>query len=444
MVDVQDVQHRVSGPLLAALLIVAVGPSAPASAEEPVWQPPTTLGVADPDELTIVTDDAGNDTAAWFRRRTVGGVAFAEPVVAQRAAGDTWSLPTVMGRASHDPDITLATTPSGQITAVWVNETLDGSGAPTEAQLQISVFDHGQWSAAATLWRGNRAKDPVIAVDPSGRAVLAWTRVGARNAAFVATRDVEGTWSAPRRLDDGSRRAVWARGAGIGDNGIAVVTYVDNAGVHAARWTGASWSGSRRLTKTRPTELAFAVSPDGRAAIAYTASRTAPVRERMMNGAGGWSVAKRIDSRSGPVDDHALSLAACPKGGWGVAWATGLHQLRLREFDAATWRKDRVIHRAVGTPRETHLIYHNNGDAMLIWNEDLPTPFAAQIKALTRTSRDWTPDAVSVSGNETNLVNLRAVDNLNGHIVVAWDRVNSGPDQIQSASALWANGTVIN
>ncbi|MFN8191043.1 MAG: hypothetical protein U0R78_11495 [Nocardioidaceae bacterium] len=436
--------HRVSGPLLAALLIVALAPSAPASAEEPVWEPPVTLGVAEPDELTIVTDEAGNDTAAWFRNRTVDGVSFAEPVVAQRLAGNAWSLPTVMGRASHDPDISLATSPAGQITAVWVNETLDGTGTPTEAQLQISVFDQGQWSTAATLWRGVQAKDPVIAVDPQGRAVLAWTRVGTRNAAFVATRDAEGTWTSPRRLDDGSQRSVWARHVGIGENGVAVATYVDDAGLHAARWTGASWSGSRRLTQTRPHDVAFAVSPDGRAAIAYTAAKTAPVRERMMDGAGVWSAAKIIDSRPGPVDDHALSLAACPKGGWGVAWATGLHQLRLREFDAVTWRRDRVIHRAVGTPRETHLIYHNNGDAMLIWNEDLPSPFAAQVKALTRTSWEWTPDAVSVSSNETDLLNLRAVDNLNGHIVVAWNRVNTGPDQIQSATAFWPNGTVIN
>lgn len=81
---------------------------------------------------------------------------------------------------------------------------------------------------------------------------------------------------------------------------------------------------------------------------------------------------------------------------------------------------------------------------MLIWNEDLPSPFAAQVKALTRTSWEWTPDAVSVSSNETDLLNLRAVDNLNGHIVVAWNRVNTGPDQIQSATAFWPNGTVIN
>lgn len=444
MADAQDVQHRVSGPLLAAILIVAAGPSAPASAEEPVWEAPVTLGVANPDELVVVTDDAGNDTAAWFRDRTVDGLHFAEPVVAQRMADGDWTLPTVMGRASRDPDISLATTPSGQVTAVWVNETLDTTGKPTEAQLQTAVFDQGQWSAPATLWRGEAAKDPSIAVDPLGQAVVAWTRMGNRNAALVVTRDDVGVWQAPRRLDDGSQRTVMAGQVGMGANGVAVVTYVDDAGVHAARWTGASWSTSRRLTRTRPAELAFQVSTDGRAAIAYTASRTSPVRERMMDGAGAWSAARVVDSRTGPVDDHGLSLAACPKGGWGVAWGTGLHQLRLREFDAVTWRKDRVIHRAVGTPRETHLIYHNNGDAMLIWNEDLPAPFAAQIKALTRSSWEWTPDAVSVSGNETDLVDLRAVDNLNGHIVVAWDRVISGPDQIQTAAAFWANGTVIN
>lgn len=444
LVDAQDVHGRYRGPLLAISLATAVGLAAPANAEEPWWGQATTLGAATSADLTVVTDAAGNDTLAWFRDRKQGTVRYAEPVVVQRIFDGTWSLPQTMGRAATRPDITLASTPDGHVTAVWVDETLDDSGKPLEALLDTAVFDGTSWSEVSTIWRGRAARDPRLDVSPTGTAVVTWTRVsGTRVNAMGAVRTPDGAWQSVRRIDDSTAPVVTAHRVGVTDDGEAVVTYLDVEGTHAVRWTGAAWTSSTRLTRTRPRELAFRVTGDGRAAIAYVAAKDQPVRSRFMGADGRWGAVAVVDRRPAPVNDRAVSLAACPRGGWGFAWSTGLHQVRLREYDGSAWRPDRVIHQALGTPRETHLIYHGNGDAMLVWNEDLPTPFASQIRALTRSSWVWSSDPSPVSSNETDLTNLRVVDNDSGHVVVAWTRVNTGPDQVQAALAEWPDGTVL-
>ncbi|MFN8195269.1 MAG: hypothetical protein U0R80_13415 [Nocardioidaceae bacterium] len=418
-------------------MAAALATSAPAVADDPTWDPASSLGATNGDGLVVVSDSWGNDTATWSRWRTFNGVRVAEAVAATRPSNGGWSKVRVLGRAARSTGVTVATAPDGAVTAVWVDESLDGAGRVLASRLRTATFNGKAWSTASDVSaESGRMLAPRLSVGPTGTAVVTWTRRrGDRFAALAAVRDDLGAWSAAHRLDDGTHRRVAADAVGIDDAGNATVLYTGGYGIRAQRWSAGSWSDAVSLTVGMPTQYDFEVAADGRAAIAFTAGDLAPVGARFMDAEGSWGAAVTVDERPAPVHDSAVAIEDDHVPGWGVAWTSGQHQVRLREWDGAVWTDTQVVATLTGQPTETILIYRRNSDATLAWNERFTTG-ASRVSVLTRTDGAWSGDPTALSGSSASLRNLRVAHSDDGHVVTLWDRT-TGPDEVRGTVGDW-------
>ncbi|MFN8195271.1 MAG: hypothetical protein U0R80_13425 [Nocardioidaceae bacterium] len=428
---------------LAILLSAPLSAASPAAAADPTWSPPVRLGRdGPPDTLRVVTDAAGNDTAAWVVWGTRDSDEWSQVVVSRRPAGGSWSAPRPLGRHGNEQELDLAVTPSGQVTALWIDDHLDSFTGQTEEYAVVSAtFDGTTWTAPTDLWRGKSGVDALrLSVSDSGRAVATWVRALPTRpwsvAAMTAVRSADDTWLAPHRLDDGTSRFAVPYGAGIDDSGIATVVWTDEEATRVTRGDGTTWTTPRWLAARFQEGLDLVVNGDGTAGAAFTTPFSHQIKARFMDAAGGWGPAEIIDGRKPTFDAPVPDLTRAPGGDWAVVWARGCRDLRIRERLAGTWQTPVVL----ATPScafEPELVYRNDGDAVLVWNQDMPVNHSAnQIRSLTRTAGVWSAEPTALSGRRVWLTDLQAAASSDGHLVTVWSRPARDSD-VRAAIGTW-------
>lgn len=231
---------------------------------------------------------------------------------------------------SGRPALAAAPAPAPRrILAAWA----DSAAGSVFAAATSGGRDPASWSAAEELMSGLGAEarvaasaDAAGAGGAAGLSVLALAEGGAE--AWLARSDDEGaTWSAPRRIDDGSRDGLSAPGlAAAADPGAA-----DSA------WTLAAWAG-RSLAGATPLELAADAARhaagvldhdfDGVAGAGQSVLATDPAGDLRPVAAAGteglawfaWEEAGEVQARRLAVDASRPALS----GGCGPFTVTGL------------------------------------------------------------------------------------------------------------------------
>ena len=272
----------------------------------------------------LAMDKLGNAVALWQRSSGHDSVVQA----AIRPAGGPWGEAQDLsrpGEAAFNGDVAIR---AGQVTAVWTvlrdrrtmvessSRTVAGSWAPAQtlsgpvgnaSTPVVAVDDEGaavaawRWSDGAYLvvqsaarsragdWSspevlsgpGRSASQPLIAMDVSGNALIAWLRYnGSWTAAQVASRPAGGSWEAARNL---SERGGNARRLDLAMNsrGDAVVTWTQTQLTAAADlWSSFRMAGSSRWTRTPVTdswyglEARVALDEQGNATAVFSGSLT--------------------------------------------------------------------------------------------------------------------------------------------------------------------------
>ncbi|WP_231398397.1 PKD domain-containing protein [Conexibacter woesei] len=199
-----------------------------------------------------------------------------------RSADGTWGTPVVLGTgASGVQQTAVAWRPDGSAVAVWerygqlesavlhgatwssvtplgagysIQLALDGAGRATIAyqgtsgrseQVRSQALDD-TWGAAHQVsvdTPGESYYVPSLSVASDGTAVVSWAEEPNGNPYFAATRDANGTWSAPVQVGTGG----WlGGGASAGDGGFAALAWPGDSGsspsMQTPVLTGSSWS----------------------------------------------------------------------------------------------------------------------------------------------------------------------------------------------------------
>jgi hypothetical protein len=183
---------RRSAAALPALLI-ACGTSAavalPAQAAS-TWSAPVTLpaGVGS-------ASFAGNASGAQIAVTGTG------PQVSSSTNGRTWSAPVTIAAGGTDAAVALAA--NGRAVVVWHG----GTATAPVLQASTEATPGGAWSAPVTIGALNvGAQAPLIGIDGSGNAVVAWTGATSPKtlgSIFTASLPAGGTWTAVKTLAAG-------------------------------------------------------------------------------------------------------------------------------------------------------------------------------------------------------------------------------------------------
>ncbi len=135
----------------------------------------STFSISSQSQTDVAVAERGEIVAAWSSRRQQDGRygVYAQRFTSQGVAIGS-ETPLGLWGESHQLAPALASDPTGGIWAAWVSHGQDGDGGSIIARHLSCEFDGGSEILVNESWQGHQA-DPVIAVAPTGRALLAWT-----------------------------------------------------------------------------------------------------------------------------------------------------------------------------------------------------------------------------------------------------------------------------
>jgi hypothetical protein len=202
--------------VLLSTLGGAAALAAPADAAS-AWSAPITLPAA-----------VGSGSVAENASGAQIAVTGTGPQVSSSTTGRTWSAPVAIAAGGTDAAVALAA--NGRAVVVW------HGGTATAPLLQASTqaTPGGTWSAPVTIAAINvGAQAPIIAIDGSGNAVVAWS--GATVATVLgpistASLPAGGTWTPVKTLDATGSSTIRVV---VNATGSAIITWSDDDNIWA-------------------------------------------------------------------------------------------------------------------------------------------------------------------------------------------------------------------
>lgn len=213
---------RIALPALLIALGTATALAVPAQAASS-WSPPVQLPagcVSSGSQPGLAVNAAGAEAAAGSQLNADNSVSV---LVCTSADGQSWPAPATVGQGTN-PAVALA--PDGRAVTAW-------EGGPfTAPVIQASVRPPGgTWSAPVTV--GTDARGPLIGIDGSGNAIIAWA--GATGTIHTASLPAGGSWTPVQTLatnyGSGLAMAVNSAGSAVltwAAKGTGVGTYADS------------------------------------------------------------------------------------------------------------------------------------------------------------------------------------------------------------------------
>ena len=241
---------RLALPALLIALGTATALAVPAQAASS-WSPPVQLPagcVSSGSQPGLAVNAAGTEAAAGSQLNADNSSSV---LVCTSADGQTWPAPATVGQGTS---AAVALAPDGRAVTAW-----DG-GPYTAPVIQASVRPPGgTWSAPVTV--GTDARGPLIGIDRSGNAIIAW--MGATGTVYTASLPAGGSWTPAQTLANtnyGSGLAMAVNSAGS-----AVLTW-------AAKGTGVvgtyADSGTILGGFAAPVKVGLPPYPGGRTSVA--------------------------------------------------------------------------------------------------------------------------------------------------------------------------------
>jgi hypothetical protein len=426
--------------VLCALAVVTVAALAPAAEAAPAWTAPAELSAPGHTafEQHVAIDPAGDAVAVW--QRSNGTVSVVQ--AATRPAGGAWSAPVDLS----DPEISgqlprVAIDAAGEAVATW-----EGSSSVNVTQV-ATLPPGGTWTASVTLSEaGRNSSDPTVAIDPAGDAIVVWAGANGAGTSIAqeAMRPAGGAWTKPVKLSAEGQNAELPVVA-IAPSGAAVVAWSRSNGTDfivqaTRRASGGIWTMPVNLSKpgggaSRPS---VAIDPAGDALVAWerwNGAEDVLQAARQTGEAGPWSTPVDL---SRPEESSYDAIAALDAAGNAtVAWEAlygNTHIVAVAEAAAGSnaWSAPTVLSQKGMAAFEPALAVDPQGDAVAAWTER--SAGTEVLRAARRDAGDgtWsTPVDLSSVGTENKAAAV-AIDPF-GDAVAAW-RHWDGANSIVDAS----------
>ena len=284
----------------------------------------------------------------WIGRGALASLAALIAAVvlpALPALAGSWSAPVQLPGSCGS---SVAENQAGAMAAGGTFQAADGS-----THVQLCTSPDGKTWQAADLGQGGSLHRPVMAVDPSGRAVAVWgSYVGCpASCGYIvqaAMHPADGSWGAPVTL---STHLQFDRGGpvlgvdGAGDVIAAWADVLDNEVTYAVLPAGGGWGPARTLSTQSMQGSAhspgLAVSPNGGVVVTFTGGNDAI-----------WAVSGTITGGfSAPVfvaigdytRDSAPKVALDDAGQASVVWSRTGHIEAATRSPGGTWSAAAVL-----------------------------------------------------------------------------------------------------
>src|SRR6516165_3673141 len=215
-------RFRLALPASLIALGAGTGLAVPAQAASS-WSPPVQLPagcVSSGSVPGLAVNAAGAEAAAGSQLNADNSSSV---LACTSADGQTWPAPATVGRGAS---AAVALAPDGRAVTAWLG------GPYTAPVIQASIRPlGGTWSAPVTV--GTDARGPLIGIDRSGNAIIAW--MGATGTIHTASLPAGGSWTPAHSLattyGSGLAMAVNSAGSAVltwAGKGTGVGTYADS------------------------------------------------------------------------------------------------------------------------------------------------------------------------------------------------------------------------
>jgi hypothetical protein len=289
------------------------------------WSGPMDLSAAGRNaaEPQVAIDSSGDAVAAWQRFDGIVQIVQSR----SRAASGAWGATDELSEPGQDAEAPqVAVDPAGNAVAVWSRR--DGSNLIVQA---ASKPAGGAWLGAIDLSEeGENAEAPQVAVDPTGGAVVVWSREeGADKIVQSSAKPAGGAWLAPDDLSAAGLDAEAAQVA-VDPAGNAVAVWISSPGPPtvivqgAVRPAGGAWLGPDDLSAgglSSAEAPQVAVDPAGNAAAVWARSAGSPtvVEASTKPAGGGWLPPVPLSELGNSAVEAQISLD--PAGDGVAVWS---------------------------------------------------------------------------------------------------------------------------
>ena len=344
------------------------------------------------------------------------GTATALAVPAQAAS--SWSPPVQLpaGCVSSGSQPGLAVNAAGTEAAAGSQLNADNSSSV----LVCTSADGQTWPAPATVGQGTSA---AVALAPDGRAVTAWDG-GPYTAPVIqaSVRPPGGTWSAPVTVGTDARGPL----IGIDRSGNAIIAWMGATGTvyTASLPAGGSWTPAQTLANTNyGSGLAMAVNSAGSAVLTWAAKGTGVVGTYADSGTilGGFAAPVKVGLP--PYPGGRTSLALNDAGQAVMVWARGLGAANVAATRSAAGTWSAAVQLSANEAGNLNVAIDGAGDAVATFEQYVPnTSIIALYASKLPAGGSWGPPALlSAPGDSvSNFSGGRVVADSAGTFVIAW------------------------
>ena len=343
------------------------------------------------------------------------GAATALAVPAQAAS--SWSPPVQLpaGCVSSGSVPGLAVNAAGTEAAAGSQPNADNSSSV----LVCTSADGQTWPAPATVGQGGSA---AVALAPGGRAVTAWSG-GPYTAPVIqaSVRPPGGTWSAPVTVGTDARGPL----IGIDRSGNAIIAWMGATGtIHTASLpAGGSWTPAQTLATTNSgSGLAMAVNSAGSAVLTWAAKGTG-VGTYADSGTilGGFAAPVKVGLP--PYPGGRTSVALNDAGQAVMVWARGLGAANVAATRSAAGTWSAAVQLSANEAGNLDVAIDGAGDAVATFEQYVPnTSIVALYASKLPAGGSWGPPVLlSAPGDSvSNFFGGRVVADSAGTFVIAW------------------------
>ena len=342
------------------------------------------------------------------------GTALAVPA----QAASSWSPPVQLpaGCVSSGSVPGLAVNAAGTEAAAGSQLNADNSSSV----LVCTSADGQTWPAPATVGQGASA---AVALAPDGRAVTAWDG-GPYTAPVIqaSVRPPGGTWSAPVTVGTDARGPL----IGIDRSGNAIIAWMGATGtIHTASLpAGGSWTPAQTLATTNSgSGLAMAVNSAGSAVLTWAAKGTGVVGTYADSGTilGGFAAPVKVGLP--PYPGGRTSVALNDAGQAVMVWARGLGAVNVAATRSAAGTWSAAVQLSASEAGNLNVAIDGAGDAVATFEQYVPgTSIIALYASKLPAGGSWGPPALlSAPGDSvSNFFGGRVVADSAGTFVIAW------------------------
>lgn len=342
------------------------------------------------------------------------GTALAIPA----QAASSWSPPVQLpaGCVSSGSVPGLAVNAAGTEAAAGSQLNADNSSSV----LVCTSADGQTWPAPATVGQGT---SPAVALAPDGRAVAAWSG-GPSNAPVIqaSVRPPGGTWSAPVTVGTDARGPL----IGIDRSGNAIIAWMGATGmIHTASLpAGGSWARAQTLANTNyGSGLAMAVNSAGSAVLTWAAKGTGVVGTYADSGTilGGFAAPVKVGLP--PYPGGRTSVALNDTGQAVMVWARGLGAANVAATRSAAGTWSAAVQLSANEAGNLNVAIDGAGDAVATFEQYVPnTSIIALYASKLPAGGSWGPPTLlSAPGDSvSNFFGGRVVADSAGTFVIAW------------------------